>query len=368
MQKSTIFFINALILTLIIISCNERKNFPSDQHRESKISYDHIELIEFVRPFNNDAYKVGESIFFQLRKVSDTINIDSVRIYIDEKYFTTLRGQKLEFSWNSKNSKLGHISVQAIAFASKSKKQTISMIIQLLSDSKPVQYTYKIIAVYPHDRNAYVQGLIYENGYYYESDGEYATSALRKVDLETGKNVMFISMDPSIFAEGIAIDNDQIFQITYKEHTGFVYDKTTFKLIRKFNFDFAEGWGLEFDGKNFLMTDGGSIVYFMEPEYFTQVGKIEVTSDEGIIEYINELELIQGKLYANVYMQDYVLIIDPKTGKVLGKIDFKGILPKKDYDENTNVLNGIAWNPSNGHLFITGKNWPKLFEVEIVKK
>jgi len=348
-------------------SCQQNKNYSPGQVQETKAVDNYNNLIEFIKPFNNSIFKVGELIEFKIRK-ADTINIDSVRFYVEGQYLTSLIGNNSEFSWNSKNSKLGHISIEATAYASKGRKETISMLVQLLSDIKPVQYTYKIIKVYPHDRNAYVQGLIYENGYFYESDGEYGKSALRKVNPETGESVMFISMDPSIFAEGIAFYNDKIFQITYKEHTGFVYDKKTFKQIRKFNYDFSEGWGMEFDGKNFLMTVGGYTIYFMEPEYFTQVDKIEVTSDEGTIDSINELELIKGKLYANVYMQDFVLIIDPKTGKVLGKIDFKGILPKKDYDYDTNVLNGIAWNPANGHLFITGKNWPKLFEVEIVKK
>jgi glutaminyl-peptide cyclotransferase len=349
-------------------SCHNSKNSPVYQVQESANPNSNTELVEFVKPFNNSSFKVGEPITFQMRKVIDSISIDSIRFSIEGQFYSTLSGNKLEILWNSENSKLGHISVQAIAYASNGRKGIISMIVQILSDTKPIQYTYKILKVYPHDRNAYVQGLIYEKGYFYESDGEYGKSALRRVKLETGESVSYISMDPSIFAEGIAIDNDKIFQITYKEHIGFVYDKATFKLIRKFNYDYDEGWGLEFDGKNFMMTDGGYTIYFIEPEYFTQVGKIEVTSDEGTIDSINELELIQGKLYANVYMQDYVLIIDPKSGKVLGQIDFKGILPKKDYDSNTNVLNGIAWNPENGHLFITGKNWPRLFEVEVVKK
>jgi glutaminyl-peptide cyclotransferase len=357
-----------LIFFSSFFACRENRNVPSNQGNETNPVIVNCEIIEFIRPFNNSVFKVGESVALQIRKVSDSILLDSVRIFIDDKYTTTLPGNKTDYAWNSKNSRLGHLTIQAEAYASEGKKETISLIVQLLSDSKPVNYTYKILNTYPHDRNAYVQGLIYENGYFYESDGEYGKSALRKYRLETGENIMFQSLDPSIFAEGIAIDKDKIFQITYKEHTGFVYDKTSFRLIRKFNYEFDEGWGFEFDGKNFLMTDGGSNIYFMEPEYFTQAGKIEVTSDEGTIDSINELELINGKIYANVYMQDFVLIIDPKTGKVLGKIDFKGILPKKDYDENTNVLNGIAWNPANGHLFITGKNWPKLFEVEIVKK
>ena len=368
MIRRFIFFQCLVCFTLILETCQNNKNIPSNQVQETGNLITNTELIEFVKPFNNSSFKVGSTITFQMQKVSDSIHIDSVRISIDGIYIATIIGQTPEISWNSINSKLGHISIQAIAFASKGRKETVSIIVQILSDIKPIQYTYKIIKIYPHDRNAYVQGLIYENGYFYESDGEYGKSALRKVKLETGEAMMYVSMDPNIFAEGIAIYHDKIFQITYKEHIGFVYDKATFKLIRKFNYDYEEGWGFEFDGKNFLLTDGGYTIYSIEPEYFTQVGKIEVTSDEGTIDSINELELIQGKIYANVYMQDYVLIIDPKTGKVLGQIDFKGILPKKDFDSNTNVLNGIAWNPSNGHLFITGKNWPKLFEVEILKK
>ena len=362
------FVLLNILTILILFSCKNGKDYTSGQHKETNKETKNYELIEFAKPFNNSSFKLGETITFQIHKVSDTTRIDSVKISVDDKYAATLSDKKLQFSWNSKNSRLGHIPVEAKAYAPGGLNESVTLYILLLSDTKPVQYTYKIIKVYPHDRSSYTQGLKYENGFFYESAGEYGMSALKKVRLETGESVMFSSLDPTIFAEGLAIKDDQIYQITYKEHLGFVYAKSTFKLLRKFSFDYAEGWGLEFDGKKFLMTDGSCNVYFMDPDHFTQTGKIEVTSDEGTIDSINELELIHGKLYANVYTQDYILIIDPTTGKVLGNIDFKGILPKKDYDENTNVLNGIAWNPANDHLFITGKNWPKLFEVVIIKK
>ncbi len=270
--------------------------------------------------------------------------------------------------WTTKNSLLGFANIQAISFSKNKSTDTISTSVNIFPGDEPINYTYKVIKTYPHSRNAYTQGLIFEKGYFYESDGEYGKSALRKVKLETGESIKIISYDRKIFSEGIAIFNGQIFQLTWKEKTCYVYNKETFELIKKLNFNIEEGWGLEFDGQNFLMTDGSNVIYQMEPESFTQVGKIEVMDENGPVIRLNELELIKGMLYANIYLTDNVVIIDPASGKVCGRIDFSGLLLKTDFKENTDVLNGIAWDKSSGHLFITGKNWPKLFEVEIVRK
>jgi glutamine cyclotransferase len=324
--------------------------------------------IEFIKPVNAPKIKPGDNLDFAFRALDDTIIVDSVRVNIDNKYIATIKGKKLEMQWGSKNSLLGQANIQAISFSKNKKPDTISTFVNIYPGEKPVNYTYKIIKIYPHSRNAYTQGLIFENGYFYESDGEYGKSALRKVKLETGESVKNISYNRKIFSEGIAIFNGQIFQLTWKEKTCYVYNKETFELIKKFNYNIEEGWGLEFDGQNFLMTDGSNIIYQMEPESFTQVGRIEVMDENGPVTMLNELELIKGMLYANIYLTDKVVIIDPASGKVCGLIDFSGLLLKSDYEENTDVLNGIAWDKTSGHLFITGKNWPKLFEVEIVRK
>lgn len=363
-------FRTLLYITIGIIiaapSCQNGNKNSAQQTTDTLTKVQQTYSLEFAKPFNNDNIKKGEQVNIEMR-TKDASIFDSIQIKIENQHVTTLVNSSLKFQWNSKNGQLGQQSIVASAYSKGSKIIETATTITILPNKKPIQYNYKIIKTYPHSRDAYTQGLIYENGYFYESDGEYKKSALRKVKLETGQATIVTNMEPSIFGEGLAIYNNKLYQISWKEHIGFIYNKETLKLEKKFNFDLNEGWGLEFDGKNFLATDGSSNIYFLEPENFTQVGKIQVVTDNGPIDSINELELINGKLYANVYYQDIVLIIDPKTGEVLGEINFANILPKSDYNEDTNVLNGIAWNPVNGHLFITGKNWPKLFEVEILK-
>ncbi len=368
MGKISFLLSHILLIATITNSCRNGNKLPSEKTNEPVNPSNNSEFIEFYKPFNNSKFKPGDKIVFEISKINDTVRYDSVKFSVNGRRIGSLTGNNFQLNWNSEKSKIGQVSVSADVYNSKNKLQSVSIALQMVSDIKPIQYTYKIIKTYPHDRNSYTQGLIFENGYFFESDGQYGKSALRKVKLETGEAVKYISIENKIFAEGITLYKNQVFQLSWREQTGFVYNKETFELIRKFNYDIAEGWGLAFDGKNFLMTDGSNNVYFMDTEYFTQVSKIEVMDNEGAVQNLNEMEYIDRKLYANVYQQNYVVIIDPLSGKVLGKINFSGLLSKKDIDENTDVLNGIAWNPANGHLFVTGKNWPKLFEVVIIEK
>jgi glutamine cyclotransferase len=363
-----ILICSVLGLGTIFSSCQNGNYKASITEQKSKSSSENQNFLEFESPSNGCQIRLKENVLFNLKKLKDSFQFDSIQLIIDGINATTLLPNNIKFNWNTENSRLGKIQAGALVYSKGEVLQNLQTIIFILSDTKPVEYTYKIIKTYPHSRNAYTQGLIFEDGYFYESVGEYGKSALRKVKLETGQATQTVNHEATIFAEGLAQYKDKLYQISYREQTGFVYDKKTFKLERKFNFDLSEGWGLEFNGQYFLATDGSSFIYFMEPEYFTQKGYIQVVDDQGSIQNINELELIKGQLFANVYTKNIVLIIDPKTGKVLGKIDFTGLLPQTEIDETTDVLNGIAWNPQNGHLYITGKNWPKLFEVIIEKK
>lgn len=352
------------LISLALISCQNGNKIPLETKQESNTT--ELAFIEIQEPFNGDNFTIGNTINIAYKQVSDTDIIDSVRLSVNSKRIVSLKEVE-NYSWETKNELPGKKTISIEAF-SKGKSDIKSIIIHLLSDIKPVEYTYKVIKTYPHSRDAYTQGLIFENGYFYESDGQYGKSSLRKVKLETGEAINFASIDPKVFGEGIALYKNKIYQISWREQACFVYDKETLKQEQRFSYSMVEGWGLEFNGKNFLMTDGSNNIYFLDPEGFTQVDKIEVMSDKGAVDNLNELELIKGNIYANVYTQDYVVIIDPKTGKVIGIIDFSGLLPKKDYNNTTDVLNGIALNPKNGNLFVTGKNWPKLFEVAIVPK
>jgi glutaminyl-peptide cyclotransferase len=257
----------------------------------------------------------------------------------------------------------------------------VSTNIVLMPARAPEQLTFKIEKVFPHDVESYTEGLQYHEGYLYESDGGYVIppptdvavgpSSLRKVDLESGKILLSIQNDPKVFAEGMAIVGDKIIQLTYKEKIGYVYDKNTFKLISTFeNKVGVEGWGLTFDGKKLYMDDSTNRVWFLNKDTYQENGFIDVYDDKGPVPNINELEYVDGKLYANVYSKDDILVIDPKTGAVLQRIDMSALYPKnkRNKEGKDEVLNGIAWDAKGKRMFVTGKFWDKLFQVSFVKK
>jgi glutamine cyclotransferase len=236
----------------------------------------------------------------------------------------------------------------------------------IFSDIIPRQYEYRVAGKFPHDNEAYTQGLVYDNGFLYESTGIKGKSSVRIVNIRTGKPEKLVPLPAKYFGEGIALFNDQVYQVTYQDQVGFVYDKKTLGQIRSFDYQIREGWGLATDGENLIMSDGSSNLFFIEPEYFTQVNQINVFDNKGMIDSLNEIEFINGKILANVYGKTYIVIIDPATGKVLGKVDFAKLLPKGYENDYGRVLNGIAYNPATGHLYITGKNWPVLYEIELL--
>jgi glutamine cyclotransferase len=231
-------------------------------------------------------------------------------------------------------------------------------------DAIPV-YTYQVINVYPHDRTAFTQGLVFENGFLYEGTGIPGLSTLRRVDLETGNVLQVIDLDPLYFGEGITIFGDRIIQLTWLHNIGFVYDKYTFELLREFSYP-TEGWGITHDGQNLIMSDGTSALHVLDPVTFAEVGLIDVYDASGPVAYLNELEFIKGEIYANVWLTNRIARIDPVTGQVVGWIDLTGLLDTADPVYPADVLNGIAYDASYDRLFVTGKFWPALFEIDLV--
>lgn len=229
-------------------------------------------------------------------------------------------------------------------------------------------YTYKVINTYPHAINAFTQGLVFDDGFIYEGTGLLGRSTLRKVSLETGKVLKFKWLADNFFGEGITIYKNRIIQLTWKSHKGFVYDKKSFELIKEFKYP-TEGWGITYDGEHLIMSDGTATLYFLDPENYEETGRIEIVSNEGRpVKGLNELEYVEGKIFANIWPTDQIGIIDLKDGKITGWIDLKGILNTQNYSHPVDVLNGIAYDNKNNRLFVTGKFWPKLFEIEILLK
>jgi len=232
------------------------------------------------------------------------------------------------------------------------------------SDGIPV-CSYNIVNTYPHDRNAFTEGLVLEDGVLYEGTGLYGQSTLRKVGLETGDILQIYELPDQFFGEGITIYGNRIIQLTWRSNIGFVYDKDSFELLQEFNYS-TEGWGITHDGTRLTMSDGTSALYFLDPETFEKIGQIEVFDNHGPVTRLNELEYIQGEIYANVWQTDRIAIIAPETGRVIGWIDLAGLLTEEDRSEPVDVLNGIAYDAEADRLFVTGKLWPKLFEIELI--
>ncbi len=226
-------------------------------------------------------------------------------------------------------------------------------------------YSYRVLATFPHDSAAFTQGLVYWQGDFYEGTGLRGRSSLRRVDLETGRVLQYLALPDPYFGEGVALFQDRLYQLTWQSHVGFIYDRATFKLMGRFSYP-TEGWGLTHNGRELIMSDGTPTLYFLDPETMKPVRTVTVWDERGPVWRLNELEYINGEVFANVWQTDFIARINPQTGRVTAWIDLSGLLPSEDR-AGANVLNGIAWDEAGGRLFVTGKLWPKLFQIELVR-
>jgi glutamine cyclotransferase len=225
--------------------------------------------------------------------------------------------------------------------------------------------TYRIVRTYPHDPHAFTQGLVFVDGSLYESTGLEGQSSLRMVDLETGRILQSQLVDSRYFAEGLTAWGSTLVQLTWESHVAFVYDRFSFRMLRTYSYT-GEGWGLTQDGKSLILSDGSDTLRFFDPATFRETRRLAVKDHGKPVLEINELEFIHGKIYANIWHSDRIARIDPASGKVLGWIDLKGLLSADQHTSPEAVLNGIAYDSAHDRLFVTGKLWPKLFEIEVV--
>ena len=236
--------------------------------------------------------------------------------------------------------------------------------------STPTYYTYTIVNTYPHDTNSFTEGLVYSDGFLYESSGSgnlpNGISTLRRVDLTTGNVLQEYSLPSQYFGEGIAIVNDTIIQLTWESNIGFIYNETTFALLGNFTYP-TQGWGLTFDGKNLIMSDGTDHLYFLNPTTFQQTGEIQIHDGKTPVVHINSLDYINGEVYANIWLTNTIAIINPETGQVKAWIDLTGLPASVAVNSNPNaVLNGIAYDSQNNRLFVTGKDWADLYQIKLI--
>lgn len=335
-----------ILLTFIILSCGsnsgqKKSDFVIKTNAKGKtVSIDDVLSLSIDNPKNH--------------------TIDSVAFIFNGKTVS----DKLSF----KDSKLGKQNIEAIVYFD-GENQTTSKNITVLNNDSPKVYTYKIVNTYPHDITSYTQGLEFFNGELYESTGQRGESKLRKVDYKTGDVLKNVDLSNEYFGEGLTILNNNIYQLTWQRGTGFVYDVATFDKKSSFKYGKSkEGWGICNDKKVLYKSDGTEKIWTLNPETLVEEEFIQTYTNKGKIVGINELEWINGKIYANRYQKNGVAIINPKNGAIEGVIDFSSLKKKVKQHQKLDVLNGIAYNPETKTIFVTGKRWDKLFEVEIVEK
>lgn len=356
---------NHLFTALLLImfglfgSCNEHKTRDLKSTRQESKAPAH--LIRIIQPINGTMFSLGEQINISLKQANDAISPDSIVLYINNKREGTIVG--LAYTLRTNSLPLGSCQVRATAWRN-GERQTASAGIRIKANQAPKRLQYKIVNTFPHDITAYTQGLFYHNGFLIESTGQNGLSSLRRVEVSSGKVIQSVNLERQFFGEGATIINNEIYQITWTSRRGFVYNPETFSLIRTFDYQ-TQGWGLTTLGDKLVMSDGSHVLYILEPKSFSEIKRVEVYNDRGPVTLLNELECINGKIYANIYQSNTIVIIDPNTGMVEGEIDFTSILTQNDKHKNIDVFNGIAWDAQRQRLFVTGKNWPKLFEVNI---
>ncbi len=228
----------------------------------------------------------------------------------------------------------------------------------------PVKYGYEIVHIYPHDPGAFTQGLVFINGKLYEGTGQEGRSSLREVELQTGNVVKKVDVPEPYFAEGIALLNNKIYQLTWQHQVGFIYNADNFEQVGKFNYS-GEGWGLTTDGHSLILSDGSNRIRFLDPDSFHVTKTIAVVDGNLPVNELNELEYVNGEIYANIWHDNRIVTIDPQNGRITGWIDLTGLLPPGDVQDEEAVLNGIAYDQAGSRLFVTGKLWPRLFEIKL---
>lgn len=341
-------------LTLTLLACGNGKDLNKN--------------FDIVTNLKKNTVKNGGEVEISL-KAKKNVDIDSVSYFIDDKYISSSTDLS-SVTTKVDVERLGKKSIRAQVYAG-DKIVSINNTLTVVSETAPKLYGYEIVNTYPHDTSSYTQGLEFHNGVLYESAGQRGVSTLRKTDFTTGKIEKEIKLDDKYFAEGLTILNDKLYQLTWQSKIGFIYDLDTFEQTGTFAFNESkEGWGLCNDGETIYKSDGTDKIWLLDPKNLSEQGYIEIVDNKTTRSKYNELEWVNGKIYANTYQNDGISIINPETGAIEAVVDLRPL--KKEVqsglDPNNEVLNGIAYNKDTDKLYVTGKHWNKLFEIRIVEK
>lgn len=354
-----LFGLSALSL-LCLYGCGE--NTEQDKPSEDEIVQPKMTKVTSVEGIiNNQKLTIGDTINIKILAEND-ISIDSVRLTFNGNQQIALGNELVVYTFDLLPGKQT-ITVEATSANGIEKH---SFIIEMLSDIVPEEFTYQRVTYYTHDPDAYTQGLFYHDGFLYENTGRKGQSSLRKVELTTGIVLEQSFLSDKYFGEGITLWKDQIIQLTWTANQGFVYALDGFEQLKSFNYS-SEGWGITTLEDKLVMSDGEENLHFLDPETLQETHQLKVYDDNGPVKNLNELEYIEGAIYANVYETDEIVTIDPETGKVLTRIDLTDLM-NAQWNRPINVLNGIAYDKSSKRLFVTGKLWPRLYEIRLIEK
>jgi len=350
-------FTSFIVLALFIssFSCSNKSNRSRKPAVNIQVESVHKKIIY------GDDITIGIAV-----KLKDG-DLQETKIFMDSVLVTS--NKAAEFTHTLKRFKnLGKHTLKVVATKSDGVEGIYFKSFEVLSDIIPEQYGYELIETYPHNETYFTQGLEFYDGFLYEGTGENGKSGLYKTNLKNGKLLQSIKLADRYFGEGITILNNKIFQLTYKTKVGFVYELETMALVDSFRFESIEGWGLANNKENLIMSDGTNNLTFLDPVSYKTVKKLQVYDDKNPMVYLNELEYSDGFIFANIWGTNLIVKIDIVTGKVLAKINLDGILTMSNPDKQVDVLNGIAIDPVTKKMYVTGKFYPKLFEIKPVKK
>ncbi len=347
-----------------LVSCENEK--PRLVNPPSVIQSTSLSYIR--QPVGGQAIRAGDSLRIEVALRETPSEFESVRILVDGNLVFTATEQQDSYSflWQDLQAKMGTHTIRAeVKVNGKTEQQHSSFIV--IAAQAPARYSYQVVSRIPHDRQAYTQGLVIENGILYEGTGLEGKSELRMLNLFNGQVIRKIALENRYFGEGVTILDDKIYQLTYRSNKGFVYQKDKFEKIAEFTYP-TEGWGITHNGKELIMSDGTHRLFFIDPQTFRFTDTLEVYDHRGTVSLLNELEYINGEIWANLYQSDYIARIDPGSGKLNGLVDMRGLLNPSDRHPTIDVLNGIAWDEKTKRLFVTGKNWPWLYQISVTEQ
>jgi glutamine cyclotransferase len=347
---------------LLQAACSEKK--PKNGSSEADLLSSRA---KFSIETDRSTVAAGDQMTFAVSLLDSALKFDSLQSRINGNRLGMTQKSDSQFKWSDSLAQMGENTFQIIAFLNGKESESMAFSFGVKSPQAPVAYSFEVVKSYPHNPQSFTQGLEWAEGRLYEGTGLNGKSALIEVDPGTGNAIRKISLSPDYFGEGITHLGDKIYQITWQNRVGFVYNRKDFKQIQTFSYP-TDGWGLSHWENNLIMTDGSQKAYILNSNDFTRLKQVEVWDHRGPVDNLNELETVGTSIWANRYQTDTLVEFDPKTGRVLGYADLSGLLKESEKTGNEDVLNGIAYNPKDKLFYVTGKNWPKLFAIKLIPK